>query len=757
MSKQPALTHPKAPLEPSANDGAPALATASQIGRMLLKHWPILVASSVLFTGASLLYAKSQPRVFQAQTMLEINPRPMQPLGEKTQGVLDLGAGLSWDNRDYYETQYKIITSDRVLGAVIRNPSEHLNLAARADFVGAVPPQIDPVEQATSVLRQRVVVEPVKYSRLVLIKVEDTNAERAKYISDAIADAYREKNLEGAKEASSQAFDWLKGQVGTVHSELERSENALHDFKQRHELPSTSINEASNMVRLEMQNHTETLSRVQSRKEEIQSRLRGLSKVSDNEPDELPASELLNNIYLQKLRADYQSSKKKYQDLVDRGKGEKHDDVKAAKGEYTDARKALLIEVRNIKGSVEQDLANVQKQESGESGLLSGARKRAVDLTMKEIEYRRLDRAREQNEKLYAFLLERLKEADLAKMMRVNNVEVIDYATVPRVAIRPRVSLSVLLGLFVGLAMGALLAWLREQLDRSLKTPDELEQILGVTFLGLLPHYDRDEDQKQRKGQPRRRAPLTAPPELIVHERPRSGVAEAARTVRTNLLFMNPDKPYQVMLVSSAAPSEGKTTIACSLAIALAQSGQRVCIIDCDLRRPRIHRIFGRQGDAGVTNVIVGDAALDEVARPTIIDNLWSIPAGPIPPNPADLLHSERFRKFLQDLRSRFDRVVIDSPPLVAVTDAAIISQQVDGCIFVIRAFKTDKHVARQGVRSLRDVGAPLAGAVLNAVSFGRHEYSHYYHYYAYRKEGYESVEQGDDASEGEQNAATTH
>jgi capsular exopolysaccharide synthesis family protein len=236
--------------------------------------------------------------------------------------------------------------------------------------------------------------------------------------------------------------------------------------------------------------------------------------------------------------------------------------------------------------------------------------------------------------------------------------------------------------------------------------------------------------------------------ELAVHERPLSGIAEAARSIRTNILFMSPDRPYRKLLVTSAAPSEGKTTIACGIAIALAQSGQRVCIIDCDFRRPRLHRIFDRIGDSGATNVIVGAATIDEVAQPTIVPNLWSVPAGAIPPNPADLLHSDRFKKMISDLSERFDRVIIDSAPLVAVTDSAIISRIVDGTVFVVRAFKTNKHLSAQGLRVLRDVDARVLGGVLNAVNLNRQEYSYYYHYQYHRRSGYASPPSQDATSE---------
>jgi polysaccharide biosynthesis transport protein len=285
---------------------------------------------------------------------------------------------------------------------------------------------------------------------------------------------------------------------------------------------------------------------------------------------------------------------------------------------------------------------------------------------------------------------------------------------------------------------------LREQLDSSVKTPADVEEKLGTTFLGLLPELSsvdrpRGRDRMMRRGRPPRDQGDEGPTELVVHMHPSSGVSEAARSIRTNLMFMNPDKPCRRLLVTSAAPSEGKTTVACSIAIAMAQGGQRVCIVDADLRRPRLHRIFARAGDAGLTSALVGEATLDQVAKPTIVPNLWSVPAGPLPPNPADLLQSDRFRRFVQELGDRFDRVIIDSPPLVAVTDSAIISTLVDGTVFVVRAFQTGKHVSAQGLRVLRDVEAPIVGAVLNAVNLRRHEYN-YYHYYYYKREGYASA-----------------
>jgi capsular exopolysaccharide synthesis family protein len=227
-------------------------------------------------------------------------------------------------------------------------------------------------------------------------------------------------------------------------------------------------------------------------------------------------------------------------------------------------------------------------------------------------------------------------------------------------------------------------------------------------------------------------------------------VAEAARSIRTNIFFMSPDRPYRTLLVTSAGPSEGKTTVACCIAIAMAQAGRRVVLLDCDMRRPRMHRVFGMEKDQGVTTTLLDLENLAQVEHETPIQNLSVVTTGPLPPNPAEILHSEAFGKMLRMLRDRYDCVVIDSPPVVPVTDSAILSTSVDGTILVVRAFKTTKDLARRAVRSIRDVGGHLVGTVLNSVDLDRHEYGYRYYYY-YKREGYASTEAPSSGAESQQ------
>jgi capsular exopolysaccharide synthesis family protein len=722
--------------EPKAGSEPESAALSGLVSslRAVRKNWAIILGLVLLAGAASLAYSKTLPKIYEAQTLLEFDPDVIKPLGNKADPIM--GWSAIWDTREYYETQYRIMQSDRVLSAVVRD----LALQNDAGFLGYTPTAPAPLDATINNLRGRLTVEPVKGSRLVLIKVQDTRPDQARRLSDAVTRVYIQQNLDKTVVATGDTVVWLSGQLDHFKQELEQTENSLHEFKKQNDLPSSTLDDLSKLIRLEMQDYDNALSHTRLRHAELAARHGELAKISADSPDQLPASELLSNGYLSGLRTQYQAALRERAELVAEGKGENHPAVKKADEKLTLARQQLLAEIRNIQGAVARDLAIIQRQEGGEASLYEGARKKAVELNLKELEFHRLDRMRAQNEKLYAILLDQMKEADLRRMMNTNNIRLVDAANEPKVPISPHVSTNVILAVFVGLVIGLAMAIGREQLDNTLKTPEDVEQRLGVTFLGILPEIDGSEDgappAKGSKRRQRRVVPAIHAPELLVHERPTSGIAEAARALRTNLMFMNPDNPYKRILVTSAAPAEGKTTVAVSIAVSLAQGGQKVCIIDCDLRRPRLHRVFDRVGDVGLMNAILGESTIEEVAKPTVVPNLYCIPCGPIPPNAADVVSSDKFRRLLDDIASRFDRVVLDSPPVIAVTDSAIVSTLVDGVIFVVRAFKTSVNLCKSGLRTLRDVDAPIAGAVLNAVNLNRHEYN-YYHYYYYKREGY--------------------
>ena len=728
-----AALKPTTPIERASESGiGPAV-----VWQMVRKYWSTALGAALVVSLAATFNTLGQVKIYQAQATVIFDPNPPRPLGQKVDNIVELGSGSYWDNREYYETQYKIIQSMKVSTAVVAELGLNHDGAFLSNLPpGATAPAADvPEETAAEVLRGRLKVEPVKDSRLANVKLEDADPLRAQRILGVVVDTYVQQNLDDAVNSTASAADWLRNQLDKLKVDLESSEMALHEYKERKNILSVAIDDQSNMLREEMKQLNDTLTSVRTKKEEYMARREELSKIKQENPTDLPASELLASGVLATLRTAYEDAVRTRDGLLGEGKGKNYPDVKEADAKAEATRKALLAEVRNIQRALDKDVAVLKRQEAGISGLFETAKKQALDLNLLEIEYNRLHRSKDNNEKLYSLVLERTKESDLARVLRVNNIRVLDRPLVPKAPIRPQVSRSIAIGVFLGVALGVVMALARGLLDRTIKTPDEIEKDLGLAFLGLLPEMDEGANastysKKRSRGKPAR----TMNAELVVHENPMSGIAEAARTIRTNLMFMAPDKPYRTLLVTSAGPSEGKTTVATCIAIVLAQAGQRVALVDCDLRRPRVHRVFRKSSEFGVTTAMLDDS-IEEAVLETEVPNLWVIPAGPIPPNPAELLHSEKFRKFLESVKNKFDRVIIDSPPIVPVTDAAVLSTLVDGTVLVVRAFKTTKDLARHAVRALHDLGVTKAGAVLNAVNFSKHEYK--YRYYYYRRDGY--------------------
>lgn len=718
----------------------------SVIWQTVRKNWSTALLTALAVTLAVTFYTLGQIKIYQAVATIQFDPNPPRPLGAKVETVVDMGAGSYWDVHEYYETQYKILTSLKVASVVVGQ----LGLNHDAAFLANAPPGAKvtagtvPEIAAAQALRSRIKVEAVKDTRLALVKLEDADPDRAQRILTALIDTYISMNLEDAHASTSQAVEWLQGQLDHLKTDLEGSEMALHEYKERKNILSVALDDQSNMLREEMKQLNDALTLVRLKREEISARRNELSKVQPENPQLLPAAELLQSGLLQQLRHSYAEAVRDRDALLKAGKGKNHPDVEALQAKVDASRDAILAEVKNVQGALDRDLSVINRQEGGLSGLFEGARKRAFDVNLLEIEYNRLKRAKDNNEKLYALVLERTKESDLSRMLRVNNIRVIDPPLRPGGPIRPQVPFNISVGVFVGLLLGLAAAMGRAMIDRTVKTPDDVEKEVGITFIGLLPEIDDEKKLGPTYGKKRSRKGSALPaalkrPELIVHDYRMSGIAEAARTVRTNLLFMAPDHPFKTLLVTSAGPAEGKTTVACCIAIAMAQAGQRVVIVDCDLRKPRLHRIFGKDAKVGVTTALLDDN-LDHCILATEVPNLSVIPAGPIPPNPAEILHSERFKAFLEQMQGRFDRIIIDSPPIVPVTDGVVLSTLVDGTILVIRAFKTTKDLARHALRALLDVGANVAGTVLNAVNLNKGDYK-YSQYYYYRRDGYYAEE----------------
>lgn len=694
------------------------------------RKWTILVFLAVVVGGVTAWTLRQTP-IYRATATVQVDLNAPSVLGREVEQVEDLGTGSYWNNQEYLETQYKIVQSREVAKRV----AKALNLDQDPDFAG--PPEKRRTEtEIAELLRTRVRAEPVKDSRLFQITVEDADPERARDIANATADAYLEQNVERMLSATVSALDWLTRQSSDLQGELEASERALYEFRRDHDILSVDLEDRQNIVANQIQKLSDAATAAKAHRIELAAKVSEMRALAKTDPLEMPVIQLLDSQLIQDLKRHH-SELTKERDGLARRYGSNWPRIQEIDAEIAGIRESIGREVSSVLESMEGELRAAKRTEGGLKAALDEVQQEALKLNQYELDYNSLARAQKNNAKMYDLVLGRSKETDLARLLRVNNLRVLDYAVAPTVPVKPRVQLNIALAVLLGLLGGIGLAFALELLDVTVKRQTDLEA-LGVAFLGLLPSIEPAIERRARRRKKKGNGHAVGMrKDLFVHEHPKSTVTEACRSIRTNLLFMTAERQLKAMVVTSPGPREGKTTVATSLAIVMAQSGSKTVIIDTDMRRPRVHHAFGIENDVGISSVIVGQATLDEAVQQSEVPGLWVLPCGPVPPNPAELLLTGRFKELLADLQRRFDRVIFDSPPMGAVTDAAILATMVDGVVLVAKAAQTRKEGARQSVGQLLEIGARVFGTVLNDVDLSRREYGYYHYYYRRGGKGY--------------------
>jgi len=353
----------------------------------------------------------------------------------------------------------------------------------------------------------------------------------------------------------------------------------------------------------------------------------------------------------------------------------------------------------------------------------------ANKLNESAIEYSILKRDLDSNRTLYEGLLEKLKEAGVTAGLRSNNFRIIDAARVPTSPSEPNIPRNLAFALVLGVISAVGLAFVLDNMDNTVRTPEQAQALSGLPSLGMIPLGSKSASH----GASGKRLALTAPKEVfetVTQVRPQSQMAESYRALRTSLLLSNLGAPPKVIMVTSARPQEGKTTTSINTAIVLAQKGVRVLLVDADLRRPSVHKALGMGPRSGLSNVLTGSATLQQtITTSPILPNLFIMPAGTPPPNPAELLASSNMRDLLTELREMYDHIVIDTPPTLSVTDAVVLSPRADATILVIRSGHTTKQALRRARDILMQVNAHVAGVLLNAVDLTSPDYYYYYEY----------------------------
>ena len=722
------------------------------------RQWVIITFFVVVVVSVTISSFLQKP-VYKATARMQID--------RDTPNVLSFQEVLSLDGADidYYQTQYTILKSRTLAKKVLEElgllqqalqaePSSGFSIrgmiSGTLTLLGLREPlseeaQLRIREQQTidRFINQTIRIEPIKGSRLVDVSAFSTDPSLAAKIANTLVATYIRQNLETKLLASQDAVGWLEGQLEDAQAKVADSEASLLAYKEEHGIISFEDRQNIVMQKLSELNTAVNNARIKRIAVEMQ-----YKQVQDYlvtaETDSAAAamekleslSQVINNPLIQKLKVELSSLESELSELLKKFRS-KHPNVIAIKSQIASVRERINGEVKQIITSFRNDYELALAQEQEMMAALEEQKREALELNQKAIAYSVLEREAESNKRVYDTLLQRTKETSVTEQLETSNIHVIDRAEIPNYPVAPRKKLNIFLAMVVGLTLGVALSFFFEYIDNSIKTPDDIKHYLNIPFLGFIPKvaYSNGKTSVSRRER--------HPADTVVALDPKSTVSEAYRSLRTNVMFSSLERG-PVMLITSAGPAEGKSITVANLAITMAQSGSRTLIIDCDLRKPRMHRIFNIPGNrGGFTEMIanLGSNGTRVTVKRTKIPNLDIIPCGKIPPNPSELLSSERTKLLIDALSKKYDKILIDSPPINVVTDPVILSQIVGGVIIVIRAGETGRDVIRRARDQILNVNANLIGGVLNSVDMQKDSYYYYSYYHNYYYQEDESLE----------------
>lgn len=607
---------------------------------------------------------------------------------------------------------------------------------------------------------KRLSVKAVKKTDLIEISVEANAPDLARDLADTVAVEYMKLSLDARRGEAKSVKEFVDNQLEIRERELKELEKQLREFKENNGIVSLA---EEIRINLEKQAQFEkTLEEVLIERESLKVKIANL-EADLKKQDKLVVSQstLTKNPLLDQLKSQKIELELKLERFISDGLTDNHPEVKKVNAELNQTINKISSEESKVFGSKVYTLNEIQRRleseyieynatykalevkQQGLEKLCRAYRESFENLPQKELEFLRLARDIKVTEEIFIMLSKKKEEARISEAMEIGNIRVIDHAESPVKPIKPKKALNTVISMILGLMIALGLAFTIEFFDTTFKSADDVEKYLSLAVLGSIPFMKRDEDDPKPEADESGFSEFKS--RLITDIDPKSPVAETYRSLRTNIQFVNIDKKIKTLLVTSAGPSEGKSTTIANLAVTTAQLGHKTLLIDCDLRKPMVHNIFDLNRTRGVTNILAGGMKVDDVVLESGIENLWVLPTGPIPPNPSELLGSQKMTELLEELKEKFTMVLIDAPPILAVTDAAVLSPKLDGVMMVIHSEKTDRESARRAKGLLTHVGASIIGVVLNGVQAGKGYGNYYYYYYAYyghdgqKKEGKEA------------------
>ena len=638
---------------------------------------------------------------------------------------------------DYYETQYAILHSRGLARrslAVLNlwnhpafNPEPKFSirgfLMKPVDLVVGLfaPPPVELPDSGETAEQTAVIdrflgsleVSPVRYSRLVDVTFRSTDPAVAARAANVLAEQYISQTIELRSNTTKDASVFLEQQLAEQRTKLEASERALQAYRERTD--SVSLEDRQNIVVQKLQELNAAVTRANTARIQKEAAYNQV-KAAQNDPKAIESLPLiLSNQFVQQQKTELAQLQRQRAQLSEK-LGPNHPDMVKVNIAIQNAEAKLRAEVAQIVDSSRSEYEAAVSEERTLTASLDRQKQEAQSLNRSGIQYGVLERDATANRQMFGSLLQRTQETGVSQELKSVNVRVVDPAEIPTGPSSPNVFNNLLMGILAGLTLALGLAFAFEYADDRIKNPDELKKHLGVPFLGMVPALFGRENGSSP----------------ILSDGVSAIFSESFRSIRTNVLFSSTEEGGRFIVITSSVPGEGKTVVSTNLSVALAQAGHRVLLIDADMRKPRVHDVFRARMAPGLSNLLVGNASASESIVESSTSGLWLMPAGTLPPNPAELLGSKRFKDFVAFLVQHFDWVIIDSPPVMAVTDAAIVANLAQGVLFVVGAEMTSRRVAQRAVEQLELSQARMLGVVLNRVDL---EHNPYYYSRYYRPE----------------------
>jgi len=737
------------PEEPEQHS-APAQETELNISEylgMVRRHWKLVALAVLVALAAAGVHYAITPKEYMASSLIQIERRNLTPVGGTTNPWYE-----NFWNLEFYPTQYELLQSRGLAERVVRSmdlmsdPSFNPGAAAGKEGTGATTAEEDEATlgQLALQLKGGLAVEPVRSTQLVRLSYHSSSPEFAARAVNAFAESFIDMGVEDRYASAGKASTFLGTQIETLKQEIGDKEAQLQAFSRTSDIVTLDPKANDTLQRLESLNGA----LMDAKKARIEKE--SLFHQVTAGPPEAVADSLAPGV-ISGLRTQQIELEQEYETKLKTFKPEWPEmatlKTRIAEGQtHIDA--VVREMVQKARSNASAAYQSALRQEQSLASELESIKKQAIDQSSSAVQFTNLKVEIETRRELLDELMRQQSETEVAVRLqdtRESNVRIIDHALVPGGPFRPSLRKDLTYGLLIGLLLGIGAALLIEFLDRTVKTPEEVERRLGLATLAVIQDiadvgktygysaygygYGDAPSGEQARVRPgkgkgkgssggwlekKKGTPGTAPQiELVPHERPRTLISESYRSLRTALLLSSA-RELKLVAVTSAMAGEGKTATAANLAVVLAQLGRPVLIMDCDLRKPRLHQVFKVSNRVGLVNQLTGTADLDTVILPTEVPNLWVLPSGPMPPNPSELLASERLRELLRTLRGRFDYVIVDTPPALAVTDSTLVGSLADGVVLTLRSHKVTREEARLVRDRLRQADIKILGAVLN-------------------------------------------